>query len=325
MNNPKSAPSRCESCGGQIEKISPNTYKCMHCDSEYYISTSTLRKIGVHIPAIKLLIIISMATVALIIVALIAYHIHTTFLVRDASRFSVAFRDFLMEVYNKPVVNINDGDLEQIKYLRIERQKKTYHFTYSFEDYYDYTPKDFENHTKTVMIKESIDDFSPSNIQYLTGLTRLELYVDSWHNFVLPSHNQLRSIICQAKVSRYGKSTFFEMTNPDTLEEVALYSEENLDEDRYILEDIHTVKSLTLERLVYDDPYMFKDFTRLKELYLLYPVMEESHTYELIEAILQCPELERIVIEGKAAWYLSEEEWNSLQNAYGERIEIERK
>jgi hypothetical protein len=57
------------------------------------------------------------------------------------SRFSVAFRDFLLEVYNKPVVDINDEDLAQIKYLRIERQKKTYHFTYSFEDYYDYTPK----------------------------------------------------------------------------------------------------------------------------------------------------------------------------------------
>lgn len=325
MNDRRYVPSQCESCGGQIERINQNTYKCTHCDSMYYVSTSTVRKVGVHIPIKSLVIRMAVATVALILIALIAYQVYTTILVRDASRFSVAFRDFLLEVYDKPVANINNEDLSQIKYLRIERLKKSYYFTYSFKDYYDYEPEEFENHTETVVIKEGVADFSPSNVQYFTGLTRLELYADSWHNYVLPDQNNLRGIVCRADVSRYGNSTFFERINPDTLQEVSLYSEENLDEDRYILEDIKTVQILTLQRLVHDDPGMFKEFTQLKELYLLYPVIEEGDAYEMIEATLQCPELERFVIEGKAAWYLSEQEWSSLQNTYGEKIEMERK
>ncbi len=327
MKNKRHVPSQCESCGGQIEQIDKNTYKCTHCDTRYYVSTTTMRKVGVHIPIKTLVIRITVAIVALIAIALIAYQSYTVSLVKDASRFSVAFRDFLLDVYDKPVANINDEDLAKIKYLRIERIKKCYHFTYSFEDYYDYKTEEFENHTKTVMIKKSIEDFSPSNIQYLTGLTRLELYTNSWHNYVLPEGNQLRSIICisRADISRYGSSPFFEKVNPNTLEEIAIYSEENLNEDRYILQDIQTVKHLTLERLVYDDPAMFKDFNQLTELYLLYPVIEEDYTYEIIETTLQCPALKRFVIEGKAAWYLSDEEWDSLQATYGNKIIIERK
>ncbi len=327
MTKKRHVPSQCEACGGQIEQIDKNTYKCIHCDTKYYVSTTTVRKVGIHIPMKTLVIRMAVAIVALVTIALIVYQAYTVSLVEDASRFSVAFRDFLLDVYDKPVANVNDEDLAKIKYLRIERIKKCYHFTYSFEDYYDYTPEEFQCHTKTVMIKESIQDFSPSNIQYLTGLTRLELYTNSWHNYVLPEENQLRSIICvcRADISRYGASTFFQKINPDTLEEIAIYSEENLDEDRYILQDIKTVKELTLERLVYNDPAMFKDFNQLTELHLLYPVISEEHAYEMLEATLQCPKLEHFVIEGKAAWYLSDEEWNTLQATYGKRIEIERK
>ena len=325
MNKKRQVPSQCEACGGQIEQIDKNTYKCTHCDTKYYVSTTTLRKIGVHIPIKTLVIRMAMAIVALIAIALIAYQAYTVSLVQDASRFSVAFRDFLLDVYDKPVANIDDEDLAKIKYLRIERIKKCYYFTYSFEDYYDYKPEEFENHTETVMIKKSIEDFSPSNIQYLTGLTRLEIYTNSWHNYVLPEGNHLRSVVCRADISRYGTSAFFEKINPDTLEEIAIYSEENLNEDRYIFQDIKTVQNLTLERLVYDDPAMFKDFNQLTELYLLYPVINEDNAYEVIEAALQCPKLERFVIEGKAAWYLSDEEWNSLQATYGNKIIIERK
>lgn len=327
MNRIKQIPSQCKSCGGQIEQLDKNTYRCVHCDSLYYISTSTVRKVGVHISIKTFVIRMAIAIIALIAIALIAYQAYTVSLVEDASRFSIAFRDFLLDVYDKPVANIDDEDLARIKYLRIERIKKCYHFTYSFEDYYDYIPTEFENHTETVMIKESIQDFSPSNIQYLSGLTRLELYTNSWHNYVLPEGNQLRSIICisRADISRCGSSPFFEKVNPNTLEEISIYSEENLDEDRYILQDIQAVKHLTLERLVCDDPAIFKDFNQLTELYLLYPVIEEADAYEIIESILQCPELERFVIEGKAAWYLSEDEWNTLQKTYDKKIELVRK
>ncbi len=318
-------PSQCESCGGEIKQIDQNTYQCMHCDSQYYVSTRTVKTIGLHIPIKKMVITTSAVITAFVVITLIVYQAYTTILVKDASRFSVAFRDFLLEVYDKPVANINSDDLSQIKYLRIERIKKSYHFTYSFEDYYNYNPEEFESHTNTVVIKKSIEDFSPSNLQYFTGLVRVELYTNSWHNYMLPEHNKLRSIVCRSDVSRYGNSAFFEKINPTTLCEIVLYSEDALDEDRYILDDIKTVQTLTLQRLIYDQPDMFKDFHHLKELHLLYPIIPQEHAYEIIDATLQCPELEKLVIEGKAAWYLSDAEWNSLQKTYGNRIKIERK
>ena len=326
MSKMKHVPTQCESCGGQLERIDKNTYKCIHCDSKYYVSTTTLRKVGLHIPVKTLVIRLAMAIVGVIVAGVLAYQLYTAVLVKDASRFSVAFRDFLLEVYDKPVVDINEKDLAQIKYLRIERIKKSYHFTYSFEDYYDYGSAEiFEQHTDKVIINEGVIDFSPSNTQYFTGLTRLELYTDSWHNYVLPNQNELQSIICRADVSRYGHSTFFEGINPDTLKEVVIYSEEALDEDRYLLEDIKMVRSLTLERLVLDDPDMFKDFTQLEQLYLLYPVIEEESVYEMVEGVLQCSNLKQLVIEGKAAWYLTDEEWSLLQETYGDRVQLERK
>lgn len=326
MSNIKRVPTQCESCGGQLERVDKNTYKCIHCDSKYYVSTTTLHKVGVHIPVKTIVIRLAIAIVGVIVAGVLAYLLYTAVLVKDASRFSVAFRDFLLRVYDKPVVDIQEEDLAQIKYLRIERQKGSYRFTYSFEDYYDYVDMEaFERCTETVAIKESITDFSPSNVQYFTGLTRLELYTDSWHNYVLPEQNQLRSIVCCTDVSRYGNSTFFERINPDTLEEVVVYSEEDMDEDRYLLEDIKTVRNLTLERLVYDDPNMFKDFEQLEQLYLLYPVIPEDAVYEMVEGALQCPNLKRLVIEGKAAWYLTDEQWAQLQETYGNRVELERK
>ncbi len=326
MNKGKNVPTRCEACGGQLERIDKNTYKCIHCDSKYYVSTTTLRKIGVHIPVKTIVIRLAMAIVGVIVAGVLIYQLYTAILVKDASRFSVAFRDFLLEVYDKPVADINQEDLARIKYLRIERIKKSYHFTYSFEDYYAYESAEaFAQCTETVVIKEEIMDFSPSNLQYFTGLTRLELYTDSWHNYMLPKQNQLRSIICCTDVSRYGNSTFFENINPDTLEEVVVYSEENIDEDRYLLEDIKTVRNLGLERLVCDDPDMFRDFAQLEQLYLWYPVIEEDAVYEMVEGTLQCPNLKRLVIEGKAAWYLTDEEWALLQKTYGDRVELERK
>jgi len=326
VSNVRRVPTQCESCGGQLEQVDKNTYRCIHCDSQYYVSTTSLHKVGVHIPVKTIVVRLAIAITALIIVSVAAYQIYTAVLVKDASRFSVVFRDFLLQVYDKPVADIDKEDLAQIKYLRIERQKGSYRITYSFEDYYDYYDAEvFEQYTDTIAIKESITDFSPSNVQYFTGLTRLELYTDSWHNYVLPKQNQLRSIVCCTDVSRYGNSTFFENVNPDTLEEVVVYSEENMDEDRYLLEDIKMVRNLCLERVVYDDPDMLKDFEQLEQLYLLYPVIEEDAVYETVEGILQCSNLKRLVIEGKAAWHLTDEEWALLQETYGDRVELERK
>lgn len=326
MTKMRPVPDRCDSCGGQLERLNKNTYKCMHCDSEYYVSTTTLRKVGVHIPVKTIVIRLAMAIVGLIVAGVLAYQLYTAVLVKDASRFSVAFREFLLDVYDKPVADIDKEDLSRIKYLRIERIKKSYHFTYSFEDYYDYENKeDFAQSTNTIVINAAVIDFSPSNVQYFTGLTRLELYTDSWHNYVLPEQNELRCIVCRADVSRYGYSAFFERINPDTLEELFIYSEENIDEDRYLLEDIVTVQNLMLERLVLDDPEMFQNFTQLEQLYLMYPVIEEDAVFETVEGVLQCPKLKRFVIEGKAAWYLTDEEWALLQETYGDTVELERK
>lgn len=152
MKNKRRVPSQCEACGGQIQQIDKNTYRCTHCHNTYYISTTTVKKVKIHIPVKTIAIRIAIAMAALITIALLIYQIYTASLVMNASRFSIAFRDFLLEVYDKPVLAINDEDFAKIKYLRIERIKSCYHFTYSFEDYYDYEPAEFESHTKTVII-----------------------------------------------------------------------------------------------------------------------------------------------------------------------------
>lgn len=122
MQRVKYIPTQCESCGGELERINKNTYCCIHCDSKYYVSTTTLRKVGVHIPVKSIILKLTIAIIALVIAGVVAYQLYTVALVKDASRFSVVFRDFLLEVYDKPVADIKEEDFAQIKYLRIERK-----------------------------------------------------------------------------------------------------------------------------------------------------------------------------------------------------------
>lgn len=265
----------------------------------------------------------TVVVIALIVMILLAYQFFAGNMVREDDRFSGVFKEFLSEVYDKPLARVNEEDLFQIKYLRIEQTSKSYSFIYSFQDYYHYEPMEFETYKETVVIQQGEESYSPSDLQYFTGLTRLELYTDSWYTYVLPKQNILRSIVCMSDVSGYENSAFFEKINPDTLQEVVLYSGENLEDDAYILKDINMVRSLTLQRLVCDNPNMFKEFSQLEELCLLYPEISPDKVFETVEAILQCPELKRFMIEGGAAWYLSEEEWNYFEDTYGDRVEIE--
>ena len=218
----KEKPKACTSCGGELAQISPYEYQCTSCGRTYYISADRLHKVSVKLSMGQIILLCVMAAILVGAVSVVGYQYYTGRMVQSASRFSVAFRDFLMEVYEKPVADINEDDLSRMKYLRIERSKG-YEFTYSFQDYYDFPDREsFEKTCETIVIETSKEDFSPTNVQYFTGLTRLELYTDAWENYVLPEENVIRGIYCVDGLSRYGTPQFFSRVNPDTLEEVAI-------------------------------------------------------------------------------------------------------
>ena len=265
--------------------------------------------------------LVTLGMAVLISFSVLGYQYYTGRLVQSASRFSVVFRDFLMEAYDRPIADIREEDLEQMKYLKIEKENG-YRFTYSFEDSFDDTHMEpYDSTMKSVTIKGSKDEFSPSNVQYFTGLTRLELYVDGWENYTLPNHNVLRSITCTDGLSRYGTPQFFTRVNPETLEEVRILEAENL-EDFSFLENLQGIKRLSLEKATIRKGDLLKGFSDLEALSLSYVVMEEEDAFDMIKEFLSLPSLERFYIEGTSAWYVTEEQWAQLQQIYGDRIQI---
>ncbi|MBQ7776931.1 MAG: hypothetical protein IJ379_13525 [Lachnospiraceae bacterium] len=311
----------CNSCGGQLKQIDRNTYECVSCKSRYHVEGNDRRRISVNLSVKTLVSLMAGVMMIAVLAGIVFYAGYTGKLMGDAARFSVAYRDFLLEAYDKPVAEISAEDLEQLKYLRIERDGD-YLFTYSFEDYYAYSDvKEFEKTLKTIAVDAVYKDYSALDVRFFTGLTRLEIYTGAWQNYMLPEENNIRCILCNNGTSQYGESTFFERVNSETLEEVRVFEKEELKE-LYFLQDITGVRRLTLERAVLTDADVFGEFDRLEELYLRFPIVEEERAYEIVEGILQCSELKLFYVEGKLAYYLTEEEWKGLEDTYGDRVEI---
>lgn len=317
-------PAACESCGGRLERKNPYVYRCTSCGREYYISADRTHRVSVRISAGRIILICALAVIVITGAAVAGYQFYTGHLVASASRFSVVFRDFLMEACEKPAADISQEDLDQIKYLKIERDKE-YKFTYSYADYYDYPdPAEHGKTRRTITIKAPQDDFSPTDVQYFTGLTRLELYTGAWENYALPEENVLRSIYCVDGLSKYGTPQFFDRVNPDTLEEVAILEAEEL-KDFSFMEKLKGIKVLLLDKAELETGQILAGFENLERLYLYYPAMEEEKAEAIVEEMLALPGLQYFYIEGKAAWYIPDEQWEKWKEDYQDRVFLERK
>lgn len=311
----------CGSCGGTLVRVNSYEYRCSSCGRKYYVSADRLHKVSVRMSAGKMIMLCIAAAIVIGAVSVAGYQFYTGRLVASASRFSVVFRDFVMEVFEKPASDISGEDLSRIKYLKIQRDKD-YLFTYSFEDIYEY--QDMESYQKTlrtVTVDGKKEDFSPTNIQYFTGLTRLELYTEAWQNYQLPKENVLRYLICTDGLSRYGTPEFFKNVNKDTLEEVLILKADNL-EDFSFMEDLRGVKGFLLEDATLKNVDMFQGFDDLEQLVLYHVDMKEEDTCRLVEELLTLPSLRRFAISGKTAWYITDQEWERLQETYGARIAL---
>lgn len=314
---------KCSSCGGNLRLKNKQTYCCESCGQEYYISTDRTHKVSINLTVSKIIFIIAAAIIAVVLIAVAAYEIYTGRLAEKASRFSVAYRDFLLEAYDKPLAQISAEDLDKMRYLKIEKDK-TYQFTYSFEDYYEYDDwESYEKTLKTVEVTAVREDYSPANLEYFTGLTRVELYTEAWENYVLPEENQLRYISCNDGLSRYGKSKFFSSLNPDTIEEVVINNAQGLS-DYSFLKDFTDVKIFTLKDAALKNTDDFKTMGALEELTFKDLVMDEEKVYENIEGLLSLPSLKKLTISGSSVWYITEEQWKQLQETYEGKIEIRR-
>ncbi len=305
------AQERCTSCGGRLVQKSRELCRCASCGREYYLSVDREPLVSVRLSAGKTLIICAAVLILITAVAVAGYRYYTADLVQSASRFSVVFRDFVMEVYGKPVAAVTGEELAGIRYLKIEKEDG-YRFTCSFEDYYAYEDSDDYGKTlREVVVAGSPEDFSPSNVEFFTGLTKLELYTEAWENYRLPEKNLLRSISCIDGLSRYGTPHFFEAVNPDTLEEVVIAGAGGLS-DFSFLEKLRRIRRFTLEEAELKQEGLFDGFEKLEELTLRYPAVKEEDIYRMVENILMLPSLQRFELEGKAAWYLTDAQWEEL-------------
>lgn len=310
----------CASCGGTLKQLNNITYRCENCGQEYYRSPERRHKISIHLKLSKAILVAVVCFIILVIGILFVYRRYTDRLINESSRFSIPFREFLIEAYDKEIVSLEEEDLAAMKYLKIDRAEGTYTFTYSFEDYYDYQDREAYNKTlKTFSIQSDRTDFSPSNVQYFKGLTRLELCTEAWQNYTLPKENILRYIYCENGYSKYGSATFFDNINPETLEEICIYHAEELT-DFSFMENLQEVKSFTLEGATLHTADMFDDFHNLEHLSLKYVEMEEESVLSIINALLELPSLNSLSLEGRFAWYITDEQWTDLQKQYGDRV-----
>lgn len=189
-----------------------------------------------------------------------------------------------------------------------------------------YIYQDWESYEKTletIEVEAVREDYSPANLQYFTGLTRVELYTEAWENYVLPEENQLRYISCNDGLSRYGKSDFFSKLNPDCIEEIVINNAQDL-KDFSFLEDLTDVRIFTLKSAVLKDTDIFASMSNLEELTLENLEMEEENIYEESEQLLELPSLKKLTVSGSSIWYITEEKWEQLQKTYEGKIEIRR-
>lgn len=313
----------CSSCGGRIMPKNKYTYKCSDCGQEYYISADRTHKVNISISVRKVIIIIAAALMAVTAIGVVGYEFYTGMLVRHAGRFSSGFQEFVTEVYQKPVAKITEEDLEKIKYLRIE-ENPNYLFTYSFEDYYDYSGwESYEPTLKTVEVDFMNKEILPSDLEYFPGLTRVELYTEAWESYTLSEENKLRHISCLDGLSRYGKGEFFTLLNPDTIEEVIIWGAGKR-KDFSFLSDLEQVKRFTLKDANIKSASVFANMKQLESLTLEDAVMKEDEVYDIVKELLTLPSLKSLTITGNSIWYISDEQWKELQEMYAGKIKMER-
>lgn len=332
----------CVFCAGVLTKKEKDTYHCPYCEKDYFISVDKKKRWYMLLPVGSLTVLAAIGGMVLIIWLLVAYYQRSAAMYDNADRFSKVYAAFLTEVYDEPVAVIDDRDLTRMKYLKVEQEDGDYVFSYSFENPYDYREESskgnrkentrekdkngdgengFGKTVKTVRVDEA--GYAPTNLQYFTGLTKVELYTGAWENYLLPEDNQIRSITCVDGYSKYGKPEFFSNANYETLEEVTIYGAEDLTDDAFIKE-IKGIKSFTLENPVIKDGESFRDFEKLESLALLYPEFPETGAYEIVETMLSIPTLKTFRMEGPGGWYLSDEEWKTLEDKYADRVEMVR-
>lgn len=319
----------CQSCGGKLKKKGKKTYQCTNCDSSYYVSMSFWQRITLELSVQKIVLIVATAVMLFTIVGIVIYQAYTTRLMKDASRFSGVFRDFLLQAYNTDVADISEEDLSELKFLRI-RYEEGYLFEYGFQNPYDFAEgvdaPAYELRSITINTENENINYIPEDITYFQGLTKLELLAGPWADYKLPKNNVIRSITCQDGLSVNRYPELFKQINPETLEEVVMYAAKGEElKDLTFLEDIQCVKRLHLEKAVLTEANVLAGFDKLEEVYLEYPVMEEKQVFEIVEGILQCSSLKKLTIEGKSGWYITNEEWDDLLQQYGERVQLERK
>ena len=130
-------------------------------------------------------------------------------------------------------------------------------------------------------------------------------------------------IYCTDGLSKYGTPQFFTRINPDTLEEVGIFEAQHL-EDFSFLEHLQGIKKFSLEKAAIKDQDLLAGFDALEELSLRYVEMDEDKAYGIIKAFLSLPSLRSFSIEGKAAWYLTDGQWEELEREFGGRIRLKR-
>lgn len=99
-------PRRCTSCGDELVQKDAYTLQCTSCGREYYLSADRTHRVSIHLSVGKMIFLSAMAVIAVTAFGVFGYQYYTGRLVSSASRFSVTFRDFLMEAYGKPVAEI---------------------------------------------------------------------------------------------------------------------------------------------------------------------------------------------------------------------------
>ena len=134
----------------------------------------------------------------------------------------------------------------------------------------------------------------------------------------------LQGIYCVDGMSKYGTPQFFSDVNPDTLKEVGILKAEGR-RDFSFMESLRGVKRFVMSDAKLEDSAIFDGFEELEELYLYYVVMEEEDAAAIVEELLSLPSLKHFYIEGKTAWYITEEQWEKWEKMYGDRIFLERK
>lgn len=312
---------KCKVCGGKLHRKNEAVYSCEYCDREYYISKEQIYRKNISFSTGRGILIMAVILGAVICTLLGAYIHRVEKMKNNSQRFSTVFSKFLTDVYDENIANVDDKDLNKIKYLKIDKDKEGYVFEYSFTDRYCVDEKVFEKSLKRVVV--SGEGYACSDIQYFGGLTQLKLYVGAWENYILPEKNVIRSIHCVDGYSKYGKPEFFEAVNHKTLEEVVIYKADGLTDYSFV-KDISKIKRFVIEDAVIKDYQPFIDFENLKELSLINPEIKEAKAYEVIEGLVSIPTLKHFEIQGPGGYCLSDGQWDELKERYGSKVQMER-